>query len=99
MRSRQASGFDFDAPDIRQLGRIHEICIGSQRESRRHIGLHSDGTIVMSNRRRHVVGLFGIGPRLAEPLNQLASPGCADQDRILNGLPRPSGASAERIPT
>lgn len=38
-----------------------------------------------------------LGPKVTEALRHLASLGIIPEDRILNGLPHPSGANAERI--
>ena len=38
-----------------------------------------------------------LGDKVAEALNYLADQGLIDQKRILNDLPHPSGANAERI--
>lgn len=38
-----------------------------------------------------------LGPKVSEGLSWLAKQGLLDEDRILHGLPHPSGANAERI--
>jgi hypothetical protein len=38
-----------------------------------------------------------LGPRVASALSHLALSGAIDGDRILDGMPHPSGANAERI--